>query len=166
MSKTARARSATEVSVDEAHREGLTMTEERDPNAEVMQERVRIPFNAGQKLSLRGYKLEPDKFHYRWFHEDPTRPGIIPAALEAFYEHCTMNGQPIKAPSGAGADYLMRLPMEYHRDDLKAAKEKRAKLRQRDSKLADNEYTTDDKGRPVYEGEVRVNRKQSDNPYA
>lgn len=168
-----RERSAAGLSVDEAHREGITMGDDRDPNVAVEQERVRIPLNSGQKQSLRGYKLDWDNFHYRWFHESATRGGRVIEAKEAFYEACVdAQGSAITTPSGAGRDYLMRLPKKYWQQDMAASRARREKLRQvtqtlkGDDKL--QEYGVDNKGRPVFEGETPVRRSSTvaHNPYS
>jgi len=162
-----RQRSAAGLSVDEAQREGIIMGDSRDPNAAVMQERVRIPMNSGQKMSLRGYQLEQDKYHYHWFHESHVSGGRVLDAQNAFYEICVMpDGSNVTAPSGNGTQYLMRLPLKYYREDMAASKEKRAALRKREAKLGKGEYTVNEKGRHVDEGEVIVRRSTSDNPYA
>lgn len=171
--KLARERSAAGLSVDEAHRDGITMGDDRDPNTKVEQERVRIPLNSGQKQSLRGYKLDWDNYHYRWFHESQTRGGRVIEAQEAFYEHCVdAQNNNIKTPSGAGFDYLMRLPKKYWQQDVQAARDRRAALRKAtntikgDEKL--QEYGVDERGRPVFEGEAPAKRTTStaQNPYA
>lgn len=161
-----RERSAAGLSVDEAQRMGVVMGDDRDPNTEVVQQRVRIPVNAGQKLSLRGYTLDWDSFHYRWIHEDPSRPGQVEAYKAAFYEHCQLHGQNMSCPSGAGVDYLMRLPKKYWQEDVQAAKDKRDGVKRRNNKLKDGEYTVDKQGRAVDTGDVIVRRSVSDNPYA
>lgn len=161
-----RSRSAAGLSVDEAHREGIVMGDDRDPNTAVIQERVRIPVNSGQNLSLRGYVLDQANFHYRWVHEEPTRPGRVEAYKGAFYEHCQLHGENLTTPSGGGIDYLMRLPRKYWNDDMLAAKAKRDALKRRENTLKPGEYTTDKHGRAVDTGEVNVRRSVSDNPYA
>jgi hypothetical protein len=166
-SKEYRQRSVADVSVDEAHREGLVMCDTRDPNTKAKQDRERVPVNSGQVLSLRGYTLDPDFRHY-WVYEDPTRPTMVEAYKSAFYEHCVSpwDNQIITAASGAGKQYLMRLPMKYYLEDMAAAKKKRDDLRRRDNKLNPGEYTVDKFGKPVEDGEVIVRRSASNNPYA
>lgn len=173
--KPARERSAAGLSLDEAHRDGINVTGEgRDSNEAVEQSRVRIPLNSGHKQSLRGYKMEEDKFHYRWFHESATRGGRIAEALEAFYEHCVdKQGNNITTPSGAGRDYLMRLPKKYWQQDMQASRDRRNALKVATQTLTGDEklqeYGVDTKtGRPVFEGETPVKRSTSttQNPYA
>jgi hypothetical protein len=163
----ARDRSAAGISVDEAMHDGIVMGDTRDPNTEVMQERIRVSLNSGKRQTENGYVLDWDNYHYCRFHESPTRPGRIAVAQEAFYEHCTdPAGNIIKNPSGAGFDYLMRLPKKYWAEDMKAAKDKRMALRSRVAQLKPGEYTVDEKGRPREDGEVHVSRKSSVNPYS
>ena len=162
-----RDRNVSGLSVDQAHREGIVMGDSRDPNAAGEQERVRVPLTSGQKQSLRGYKLDLDNYHYYWPHDDPSRPGRIEAYKAAFYEHCRHEeGSIICTPSGAGMDYLMRLPIKYQREDVQASRDRRLAARRRDNKLKDGEYTVDRQGRAVDEGEVVVRRSVSENPYA
>lgn len=162
-----RARSVGTTSVDEAQREGMVMGDSRDPNAKVKQQRQRIPLNAGQVLSTRGYELEEDKYNYHWFLESETRSGRIGSALDAYYEHCTFpDGSNVSASSGNGTMYLMRLPLKYHIEDVKGARERREALRRRENQIKAGEYAVDRQGRPVYEGEAVAHRKVSDNPYS
>jgi hypothetical protein len=171
----ARERSSSGLSVDQAHDMGLNVTGEgRDPNEKVEQERVRIPLNSGQKQSLRGYKLDWDNYHYRWFHESQTRGGRVAEALEAFYEHCTNpSGDNIKTPSGAGFDYLMRLPKKYWNQDVEASRARRNSMRAANNQISGNdklqEYGIDTKtGERKFSGENPVKRSTSTshNPYA
>lgn len=160
-------RSAAGLSVDEAQREGVVMGDDRDPNTEVQQARVRIPMNSGQKLSLRGVQLDQEKYHYKWMYEGPDRLGVLVAAKEAFYEHVTDNsGAIMRAPSGGGFMYLMRLEMQYYREDQAASKEKRLAARRRNNAIKSGEYSVDSQGRPVMHGEVSISRKSSTNPYS
>jgi hypothetical protein len=162
-----RTASAAGLSVDEAQREGVVMGDSRDPNTEVQQARVRVPMNAGQKLSLRGIKLDKENFHYKWMYEGPDRLGVLAAAKDAFYEHVKDDqGHNMIAPSGSGHQYLMQLPKEYWREDMQASKEKRMALRKRNNAIKPNEYTVDAQGRAVTHGEVNVSRKSSNNPYS
>lgn len=166
----ARQRSAAGLSVDEAHRTGIVMGDERDSNTAVVQERVRVPLNSGQQQSLRGYTLDWANFHYYWFHESAGRGGRINEALEAFYEHCQLNGENIKTPAGSGWDYLMRLPIKYYREDVKRARDQREALAKQQDKLKGDdklqEYGVDRYGKPIFEGEAPAHQSSSDNPYA
>jgi len=133
----------------------------------VLQERVRIPMSSGQKLSLRGYKLDEENYHYHWFSEQDARSGRVLDAENAFYEVCTLvDGSALTTSSGGATQYLMRLPKRYWREDMAASKEKREAMRRRDAQLKQGEYTVDRHGRPVEDGEVIVNRRTNDNPYA
>lgn len=166
-----RERSAAGLSVDQAHREGVVMGDTRDPNTAVAQERVRIPLDSGQNHTLNGYEMDEKKFHYRWFHESQTRQGRIAAAEGAFYEHCVQDGEIIKRASGAGHDYLMRLPIKYYREDVQRSREKREKMRKVTNTLKGNdklqEYSVDKMGQPVFDGEARAQLSTStgENPY-
>lgn len=171
----ARERSAAGLSVDEAHRTGITMGNARDPNTKVEQERVRIPLNSGQNHAWSGYPFDWDNYHYHTFHESPSRQGRIQKAKEAFYEHCTdrNSGENLKCSAGAGFDYLMRLPKKYWQEDMAASRAKRERLRMAEQTLKGDgklqEYGIDSKsGRPVFEGETPVKRSSTvaDNPYA
>lgn len=161
-----RERSASDISVDQAHREGITMGDDRDPNTKVQQERVRVPVNAGENLSLRGYSLDWDNYHYRWVYEDANKQGRVAAYEAAFYELCQHQGVNLQTSSGGGVSYLMRLPKKYWDEDMLAARKKNEAIRRRDNQLAKGEYTVDAQGRAVDEGEVIVRRSVSDNPYS
>jgi hypothetical protein len=170
---TDRQRPIGETSVDEAQRTGQIMGDPRDANAAVTQSRVRIPLNSGQKLSLRGYKLDWDNFHYHWFSEKSDQMGRVADALEAAYEHCKHpDGSNITSPSGAGKTYLMRVPKKFWLEDMAASRDRRNALRKKEAQLGKNEYTTDDRGRIVTKGEMHVKQHVSDrmssapNPFA
>lgn len=163
----ARERSAAGLSVDEAHREGITLEDSRDPNAKVIQQRQRVPMNSGQKLSLRGYKLDEENYQYKWFLDEGNQSGRILDAENAFYERCTLaDGSTLTANAGNSTMYLMRLPKKYWLEDMAASKAKREAMRRREAQLKPGEYTVDKQGRAVDEGEVIVKRSVSDNPYA
>jgi len=159
-----RERSAASISEGEAIREGITMSDSRDPNAKVRQERVRV--GAGQNLSLRGYVLDEENYHYRWVYEGPNKQGRVVDFIAAYYEHCQLHGENLTVPSGGGHNYLMRLPKKYWDEDVKAAREQNIALRRREAQLKPGEYTVDAQGRAVDEGEVYVKRTTSDNPYS
>lgn len=151
-----------EISADEAQRTGQIMGDPRDPNAEIAQTRVRIPLNSGQKLSLRGYKLDWDNYHYHWFHESDVSGGRIADAKEAAYEHCVHpDNSHITAPSGSGKQFLMRLPRKYWLEDMAASRDRRNALRKKEAQLGKDEYTTDERGRIVTKGEMHVKQRVS-----
>ncbi len=167
-----REQSAAGLTIFEAQREGLTKDDSRDPNKRVEAERVRIPFGAGQDQWLNGYHLDWDNYHYHEFHESATRGGRIAEADRAFYEHCQINGENIKRPSGNGWSYLMRIPQKYYQEDMANAR-KRHKAIEKDmntlkSKDGIQDYAVDVKsGRPVLEGSADVAKHSvSENPYA
>ncbi len=165
-----RERSAAGLTPFESTREGLTMTDGRDSNDLVQQERIRVPLGHGQDQWMRGYKLDTVNYHYQIFHESATRGGRIAEADQALFEHCEINGDNIKRPSGSGWDYLMRLPMKYHLEDLQRDKDRRKAMERGHSQLKSDdklqEYGVDSKGRPVFDGEAVGHTKESDNPYA
>ena len=150
----------------EKSREGLDMSEGRDPNDQVKAQRQRIPLGSGQSAWFMNYPFEHDKYYYYTFHEDGTRGGRVIEATNAFYEHCTINGENIKRPSGSGFDYLMRLPLRYHEEDLAAQRERRERIERSQNMLKENEYTVDNRGRPVFDGEALAHQSVSENPYA
>jgi hypothetical protein len=169
-----RERSAAGLSIEESQRAGLSMNENdsRDPNSQLRNERVRIPMGAGQDQWLRGYVLDTENFHYHLFHESQTRGGRVAEADGAFYEHCQINGENIKRPSGSGFDYLMRLPIKYYQQDMQRDRDRRNLLEKNHTKLSGDdklqEYGVDKHGRPVFD-EARPSRQsttQSRNPYA
>jgi hypothetical protein len=167
-----RQQSAAGLSAAESTRLEIPMGEGRDPNEQVLQERVRVPLGEGQDQWLRGYKLDWDNFHYHLFHESSTRGGRVAKADQAFYEHCQVNGENLRRPAGNGWDYLMKLPKKYWAQDMAASRARREALRkstqtiQGDEKL--QEYGIDSKGRPVFAGETPVKRSSSvaHNPYS
>jgi len=147
------------------------MTDDRDPNREVEQERIRVPLGAGQNQWLRGYVLDWDNYHYHMFHESSTRGGRVAEADMAFYEHCQLGGENIKRPAGNGWDYLMRIPRKYYAQDMEAARHKRKGIETQMNTLKSTDkiqdYGIDPKsGRPIFDGEAVAKQSSSDNPYA
>ncbi|MES2367696.1 MAG: hypothetical protein V4563_17600 [Pseudomonadota bacterium] len=162
-----RNRSAAGLSVDEAHHDGIVMADPRDPNGAVEQERVRVPLNTGEKLSLRGMKLDTKNFHHKWVYEHKDYPGQVQAYKNAFYEHVAdEQGHHMIVPAGNGAHYLMKLPMKYHIEDHKAAKDQRDALRKRQAAVDRNkgEYAPTADGRREGGESAVVSRSVSDNP--
>lgn len=162
-----RGRSAAGISVDEAHHDGIKMEDPRNPNGEMVQERVRVPLNTGEKLSLRGYQLDQKNFHYKWVYEHKDYPGQVSAHKAAFYEQCSdEQGNNMIVPAGNGAHYLMKLPMKYHIEDHKAAKKARDALRRRQAAIDPNkgEYAPTADGRREGGESAVVSRSISDNP--
>lgn len=118
---------------------GEVATDQRDPNATARPKR--IPMRQGLKLAISGYKFDRENFFYRFFYDDPQRPGRVTNAEAAYYEHCVdAQGAKISRPSGGGTQYLMRLPMEYHLEDVAAKTERNKRVRQEQVQLKSNEY--------------------------
>lgn len=168
-----RKQSAAGLSIDESTRENAVMTDSRDPNDELVAERIRVPLGSGQDQWMRGYKLDEKNFHYHMFHESQTRGGRVAQANGAFYEHCQIGGENIKRPAGNGWDYLMRIPKKYWQEDMAASRARREKMRKATQTLKGDEklqeYGVDTKtGRPVFEGETPVKRSSTvaHNPYS
>lgn len=164
-----REQSAAGLTTFETQRAGLSMADSRDPNEAVKAERIRIPLGTGQDQWLGGYKLDWDNFHYHMFHESQTRGGRVAEADMAFYEHCQLNGENIKRPSGAGWDYLMRIPQKYYQEDMARARKQRqaieSDMNTLKSKDGIQDYGIDKAGRPVFDGEAPVKHGVSENPY-
>lgn len=150
--------------------EGLDMSDGRDPNSAELAKRVRVPLGSGQSVWFMNYPFDHDNYYYYTFHDDANRGGRIAEALAAFYEHCQINGENVKRPSGNGWDYLMRLPMEYHLEDMERQKQRANALEKAQNTLKSTDkiqdYGIDPKsGRPIFEGEAIAKQHSSDNPY-
>lgn len=118
---------------------GEVASEPRNPNAKARPKR--IPMRQGMKLDVSGYKFDRENFYYRFFYDDPQRPGRVTNAEAAYYEHCVdAEGKKISRPSGAGTQYLMRLPMDLHMEDVAAKAERNKRARQEQTALKPNEY--------------------------
>ena len=159
-----RERSAADQTVDRAMSEGLSGGNPRDPNKGSRPPRV--PMGKGMNLNVGAYLLDKAKYHYRWVTEKPHRPGSLAAAKGAYYEHCTDHeGNVISRPTGAGVTYLMRLPIEYWKEDLARKRADVQRTLDEQTKLGPKEYaptTTDREGGDS----SMVERSTSDNPYA
>lgn len=155
----------------EKTREGVGMDDGRDPNNAVKAERVRVPLGSGQQTWFMNYEFDWDNYYYYTFHEEATRGGRVAEAINAAYEHCQIAGENIKRPSGNGWDYLMRLPMEYHLEDLERQRQRNKALESAQNTLKSGngiqEYGINPKtGRAFTEGEAVAVQSSSDNPYA
>lgn len=129
----------------------------RDPNHGKKPRRVSM--SAGRNLDVHGVVLDEEAFYYRWLLDSATRGGRIQKAEGAGYEFVTDHeGKKVTRPAGDGVLYLMRLPMEYRKEDLQLKHEKVLRTMEDQDRVGANEYTPD--GRSV------SNRTVSENPFS
>ena len=157
--------SATGLTETEAATIGVTEGDSRDPNSQKRPPRVSL--QRGENLSTFGIKLDRENYRYYWFSESQTKPGRVQGALAAYYEHVVgSNGKPVSRNNGnGGATYLMRLPMEYWKEDEAAKRKNVALTMGENTKLGANEYAPT-ATRPEGGASSVVSRSTSDNPYA
>lgn len=140
--------------------------DDRDPNKDTRPPRVTMSNSV--KLTFPEVIFERDKYHYYAFVDHPERPGRIESAKAAYWEHVTnKEGHPITQPAGGGTHYLMKLPLEYWREDLMLKKKKVARTMASQDKLGPNEYAPDPKtGKAEGGTSIYQERHTSDNPYS
>ncbi len=155
-----RQRSAADLTESQALSQGLTTEDTRDPNAG--KRPPRVPLNNSLNLKVPGYEFDNDRFHYRFFTENVKRPTRINDAKAAYWEACTDNeGNPIVRNNGnGGKTHLMRLPMQFWREDLAAKKAKVNATLGEQTKLGKNEYAPTEKDREGGESSM-VSRTES-----
>lgn len=125
----------------DAHMEasGHVEGDPRDPNKDARPPRIRM--QQSLKLAVPGYPFDWDNFYYRFFYDDPQRPGRIVNAEAAYYEHCVdAKGSKICRPSGGGTQYMMRLPQKYHVEDVEAKRQNNRRVRQEEVRIKKGEY--------------------------
>ena len=122
----------------------------------------RIPMNAGLNLTYPEKLMDKEHYHYRWFAEHPEHVGRIAKADAAYWEHVTdRNGVNITRPTGSGTFYLMRLPMEYHLEDVELHRKKSRRMMVKEAMIGEGEYAPGPGGRPEG-GERAVTRSYND----
>lgn len=161
-----RTRDSSEVTPDQAITQGLASGDLRDPNNGTRP--ARVPMNQGMNLDVSGYEFDKANYAYHFFYDDPARPGRIEQCKAAYWEHCSMPNSDvhITRPSGAGLNYLMQLPMQYHLEDKALKKQKVLATMDAETQIGVNEYAPDAKGHSEGGKSAIVGRSMSDNPYS
>ena len=151
---------------DRANATHAQETSSVDPNAGKRPPRVSM--TKGQNLGLAyGIVLDEENYHYHWIAEHPLRPGKLQEALAAWYEHVTdKEGRPVQRPSGAGTMYLMRLPMEYWKEDLAEKKRLSEETMDKELLLGPNEYAPTADGKPEGGESALIKRTVSNNIFS
>jgi hypothetical protein len=140
--------------------------DDRDPNQETRPKRV--PMKQGTNLGFEDCDMDPTQYRYYVFNEDPNKPGRIDRAKGAAWEHVTnRQGQVATRASGGGTAYLMRLPMEYAKEDNDAKRAKVLATMADAGKMGRNEYAPDpETGRAEGGASIHQGSHTSDNPYS
>lgn len=136
----------------------------RDPNAETRPPRVRM--QGTLNLDYPEHLLDRQNFQYRWFNDDPSKPGRINAAKAAYWEPVLQDGAPVKRPSGSSTLFLMQLPMQYWLEDKALKREKIQATMATETTLAANEYAPDAQGNREGGTSARVSQTTNSNPFA
>lgn len=159
--KTRRQRSSADATKTTAITQGLQGGDPRDPKSRPK----RIPMDQGMNLDV-DKTLESEDYFYRWFAEHAGKGGRVDRAEKAGYEICTNEtGEPITRSSGDGKLYLMRLPKQYHLEDMARKREKVKATLDQQTQLKSNEYAPT-KNRPDGGDSSVVEHRETDNPYA
>jgi|TARA_R110000796_G_scaffold161824_1_gene278553 hypothetical protein len=135
----------------------------RDPNAENRPPRVAM--QGSLNLDYPESRLDRENFAYRWFLDDPIKPGRIESAKRAYWDHCEDDGVKVTRPAGNATHYLMRLPMNYWLEDQQLKREKNLATMSEEAQLGANEYAPTASGRREGGESSRVSQSSSDNPY-
>lgn len=160
-----RKRTATGKTHTEAVTQGLQIGDPRSPNQGKRPERV--PMGVGMNLAVYESGLDTEHFYYHWMAEQPSRGGRLQQAIQAGYEHETdAQGEKITRRTGAGIQYLMKLPMEYREEDLKRKRDIAQANMDKQTRLNKHEYAPDSKGRAEGGTSSIVSRHETDNPFA
>ena len=159
-----RGRPTATMTPSDAATQGLEMNP-RDPNADTRPPRV--PVGQGLNLDTGGLDLDKESYYYHWVLEMPDRPGGIQKAKAAYYEHVTdASGNIVTRPAGGGFHYLMRLPVEYRKEDLVLKKNKVLATMDAETRIGPGEYAPDPLSHRDEGGQSAVRRETSDNPYS
>ena len=139
----------------------------RNPNAETRPPRV--PMKQGANVTFADVEFDREKFHYYAFLDDPKKPGRIQSARDAYWEDVpNREGVPATRPDKSGGTHrLMRLPIEYWREDLDNKKQKIRDRMATENKLGPSEYAPDpETGKPTGGKEMFRSTSTSNNPYS
>lgn len=108
----------------------------------------RVPMSQGTNLHCDESLLDRENFAYRYHAEYKDKGGTISSAHAAYWEHVTdSNGNNITR-NGGGGDmlYLMRLPMQYHLEDLELNAQRNRATMDQEYRVKDGQYVP--KGSP------------------
>ena len=144
---------------DQQNAQGIQASS-RNPNEGARPPRVRLKGNL--KLDYPKQKLDLVNFHYRWFEDNPTKPGRIQSAIDAYWEYHEEDGKKVTRPSGANTMYLMKLPMEYYEEDMELKRQDVGRTIAEQMTLGANEYAPDNKGNPEGGKSARVSQVTSE----
>lgn len=147
---------------DQATTQGLG-NQSRDPNAETRPPRVAM--QGSLNLDYPESELDRANYAYRWFLDDPAKPGRIETAKRAYWEHKVDDGKNVTRPAGNATHYLMMLPMEYWLEDRQLKRERNLATMTEEARLGAGEYAPDAQGRREGGESARVSQSTSDNPY-
>lgn len=144
---------------------GLQSGDPRDPNTGVRPKR--IPMGQGMNLAIYESGLDDDDFYRHWIDEQPSKGGRLMQAIQAGYEHQVDHlGNQITRRSGAGTMYLMRLPIDFRKEDLAAKRRKSEATMAEQTRLKPNEYAPTRRGEREGGTSSMVDRYETENPYA
>lgn len=161
-----RKRQASNATSEQEATHGLQSGNPRDPNAETRP--ARIQMGHGLNLDATNIEMDESKYKYRWFLDDPQKPGRIIAAKAAYWEHVTMSDETnVCRPSGNSTFFLMRLPLQYWEEDLKLKKEKVMATMDSNAQVGAGEYAPDAQtGKGEGGTSAILERSSSENPFA
>lgn len=102
---------------------------------------ARVPMSAGNKLMVPD-SLKEEGYQYYWAITGPDHPGKLAQMEAAYWEFVIRDGEKMELPAGKGNTHvLMRLPMEYYREDMAAQQKRNIDATQKDVQaLGDSEY--------------------------
>jgi len=97
----------------------------------------RVPLSAGAKLHVPQSMLDDESFYYRWLED---KPGRISQAKQAMYEHVLDEHGNNWVYRGNPDMYLMRLPIEYRKEDIALKDQRITDTLKQEQKLGESEY--------------------------
>lgn len=125
---------------------GSEMIAERGPDGPKRPPRRRL--HSGQNLYVPEHLLDRKNFAYRWFAENSIKGGRVALAEGAWWSYATDEvGNNFKRPSGLDQMFLMKLEIQYWKEDQEL---KRAKVRatlHQETSIGDGEYAPSVDGR-------------------
>ena len=156
---------------DEAISQGLSLNSDtRNPNADTRPPRV--PMQQGKNVDFSDVQMDTKNFKYYAFFDNPEKPGRIQSAKAAYWEEVmNIHGQPARRPAGNGYHILMRLPIQYWKEDLENKRKKVQATLADEGKLSKNvpgqfdEYAPEDGGKAEGGESMFVRHSQSDSPF-
>lgn len=147
--KTSADNSAASRSVDTQVSLGAGMTTQSERGPDGPKRPPRIPLHSGKNLYVDESLLDRTRYAYRWFAENSIKGGRVESAKGAWWEHVTdAVGTIFKRPSGQDQMFLMKIEIEYYKEDQELKRKRSFATMSKETGVGDGEYAPTPGGKP------------------